>query len=237
MDYSGIYEAYQQIYEQPPEDIFECVVNYLLDEGYCDSEESALLVAEEAGVDWILNIVEAADNTIRTVEQETPETPKRRRIDLNTIRLENEVRHPRKKRPTRLSDGDTAVWNESVSYLLDAGYADTYEAAEHIIGAMSEEWFNDIVEANMGERKAGLNAIQRYKEREGKDGRRHDTHRRPHDDSDDSDNSDDSDYWDYMNREYNRERSHNRIPTERDKAIQGRIQQTRRQGTRPRKNG
>ena len=70
MDYSGIYEAYQQIYEQPqvsPEDIFECVVNYLLDEGYCDSEESALLVAEAAGVDWILDIVEAADNTIRTV--------------------------------------------------------------------------------------------------------------------------------------------------------------------------
>jgi len=67
MDYSGIYEAYQQIYEQPqvsPEDIFECVVNYLLDEGYCDSEESALLVAEAAGVDWILDIVEAADNTI-----------------------------------------------------------------------------------------------------------------------------------------------------------------------------
>jgi len=131
MDYSGIYEAYQQIYEVQWIPLSAAKAAKLTSTSHIKSPKYKAALR---------NLIQSLENP------ETPATPA-------TPEVKKRFPHSFEVREGRQPD-------IAVSYLLDAGYADTYEAAEHIIGAMSEEWFNDIVEANRGEREAGLSAIR-----------------------------------------------------------------------------
>jgi hypothetical protein len=56
-------------------------------------------------------------------------------------------KHPRKKRNQQ---EQYDLYDIILSHLLDEGYADTQQAAEAIMVNMSEEWREDIVEAETG---------------------------------------------------------------------------------------
>lgn len=130
MDYSGIYEAYQQIYEVEIVPLTAAQAAKLNSTSHIKSPEykEALRKLTQS-----LQNLETPETTPTTTKPRKPTTK------LSNVKIAN------------IGTGgirpDDAVYHESVSYLLDAGYADNYESAEQIISAMSEEWFNDIVEA------------------------------------------------------------------------------------------
>jgi hypothetical protein len=48
-------------------DVFDCILEYLITEGYADTDESALVIMANMSEEWREEIVEKADNTIRLV--------------------------------------------------------------------------------------------------------------------------------------------------------------------------
>ncbi len=120
----------------------EVVENQQLGEGHRELNKKRMRRMDDQIIkhmdrdDW-----EKAGNIQNQMDSRTPEWSKMQ-AEKNKNRPEKE------KRSKTVSEAD--LYDIVMDYLLDEGYADTQEAAEAIMANMSEDWREDIVEANAG---------------------------------------------------------------------------------------
>lgn len=171
-------EAYQLIYKPQEDDLFEEIVDYLLDEGYVDDVDSALDLIEELSDEEIVGILdEGRSEEIRSKMQARYGKPEERdtlRQHVTRKKYEN-AESPNTGPSNKLTKGQMMykahhsaaamrgqklnasyeydAYDVVLEHLISEGYVDSEDAALQMMSHMSEEWVEGILEANRPERE------------------------------------------------------------------------------------
>ena len=161
-------EAYYAVYSEPEQDLnielYEQVVEFLVNEGYAEDVDDADALIEELSNDEIEGIFEEVINrrgvSVNAAGQNIPWSLS---TDTTTGRStvrdrfgKRGVESPRTNKTKKVFGNVSNTMREQLDtydlvldYLMTEGFADDEAAATQIMAHMSEEWCDSIVEAKM----------------------------------------------------------------------------------------
>jgi hypothetical protein len=190
-DLKGLYESYRNVYVavedsenevnesektsyQP--DFYDLVLEYLLNEGFCETEDNARIMMIHMSEAWIDDILDEALVDNGKPEHEKEKMRKERGNGNRTQHLLRQGRKTRKSNGHKYEGGkylemqrekyyesymnvyenseaveenniEEDTYDLVLEYLLNGGFADSEKTAQVIVSNMSEAWLNDIIEA------------------------------------------------------------------------------------------
>jgi hypothetical protein len=116
-------------------DLYDVVLDHLLDEGYANTEEDALAIMANMSEEWIDSIFEENDKK----QEKGAKWNKGQK--LKDPRAQKVFDHMTKK-----VNETVDLYDVVLEHLLDEGYADTEENAITIMANMSEAWIDGILD-------------------------------------------------------------------------------------------
>jgi hypothetical protein len=169
-------------------DLYDIVMDYLLDEGYAETPEAAESIMVNMSEDWREGIVEKLDQLdeisrgLATRAKRERESRYKKAVNKSVNsgsmygsdwrtqekKVHNLNRSLERRGIKPISTAESYdLYDIILSHLLDEGYAETPEAAEVIMVNMSEEWRESIVEEIVNEawKPANQQKINRQIER------------------------------------------------------------------------
>jgi hypothetical protein len=141
-DVYNLYEAYRSVYVE--QEALNEDVDYELEEAAPIISKGVSVNAKGEKIPWTHTTTITPTGTKSTVKDKFGER------ELPSERTNLDKSRGNKKSHYR---EDLDIYDVVLDHLLDEGYCDDVESAEIIMANMSEEWVDEIVEANRGEQR------------------------------------------------------------------------------------